>query len=309
MASEGADGQRIIESLASLREQPIFARGVQLASWALIAASALFLALVAQRHWSDVSRIALTPGQWLTLGGLASVYGGALVLLGLAWHRVLVMVGAAPPGLAHCVRAHTSAQLAKYVPGNVFHFVGRHLIHRAAGMDAKRLALAVVVENVLLLAAAACIAAVCLAVAGHGMVQTLAIGAAVLIAAGLPVAGRAVLARSGWPLRPAIAAFGAALAFFAVMALVIGALAAMLGATRTGALAGGGVAAWMAGFLTPGAPGGLGVREAVMVLTGGGGASPETLLALALLFRVVTFAGDLVCALIGRIAFRERPPV
>jgi glycosyltransferase 2 family protein len=305
MACEPARGRPILQSLAALRAHPLFARSIKLASWVLIIASALFLALVAQRYWSDVTRIALSPRQWLALGGLAFAYGTALVLLGLAWHQVLVLVGAAPPGVAHCVRAHTSAQLAKYVPGNVFHFVGRHLIHRAAGMDAKRLALAVVVENLLLLAAAACIAAACLAIAGHGMVRTVAICAAALIAAGLPILVRLALTRSGWPLRPAIAAFAAALTFFAAMALVIGALAAMLGAEGTGALAGGGVAAWMAGFLTPGAPGGLGVREAVMVLTGGGGASPETLLVLALLFRVVTFVGDMICALIGRLAFRE----
>jgi hypothetical protein len=296
---------RLMQNLAALRANPLFARCIAVAAWLLVAASVLFLALVAQRYWGELSQLALTGRQWLALGGLALVYGSALILLGFAWHQVLVMVGAAPPGVAHAVRAHTTAQIAKYVPGNVFHFVGRHLIHRAAGMDDKRLALAAVVENVILLLAAGCVAAVSLALAGNGWVRGVALAVAALLAILIPVAGGRLLARAGWSMRAAMNAFVLAILFFVIMALVIASLAAMLGAGWSGALAGGGVAAWIAGFLTPGAPGGLGVREAVMVLTGGGGARPEALLLLALLFRVVTFAGDIICSLIGRLAFRE----
>jgi uncharacterized membrane protein YbhN (UPF0104 family) len=90
------------------------------------------------------------------------------------------------------------------------------------------------------------------------------------------------------------------LAFFAVMALVLMALGRMLGLGASPVLAGGGVAAWIAGFVTPGAPGGLGVREMVMVIAGAGTASADKLLMLGVLLRVVTFGGDVVCALAGR---------
>ena len=90
------------------------------------------------------------------------------------------------------------------------------------------------------------------------------------------------------------------LAFFAVMAGVLAALGEMLGLGASPSLAGGGVAAWIAGFVTPGAPGGLGVREAVMVIVGGASASAEHLLMLGVLLRAVTFGGDLVCAVAGR---------
>ena len=103
----------------------------------------------------------------------------------------------------------------------------------------------------------------------------------------------------GLRLAPALSAFAAMLAFFAVMALVLMALGEMLGLGASPALAGGGVAAWIAGFVTPGAPGGLGIREAVMVIVGAG-TSADKLLMLGILLRVVTFGGDLVCALAGR---------
>ncbi|MBM3594986.1 MAG: hypothetical protein FJX31_04150 [Alphaproteobacteria bacterium] len=107
-------------------------------------------------------------------------------------------------------------------------------------------------------------------------------------------------------LTPALSALAAMLTFFAVMALMPMALGAMLGLGLTPAHAGGGVAAWIAGFVTPGAPGGLGVREAAMVMVRGGGAGADRLLMLGVLLLIVTFAGDLVCALAGR-ALRTLP--
>ncbi|MDG2004819.1 MAG: hypothetical protein P8J20_15965, partial [Novosphingobium sp.] len=132
------------------------------AGWLLVGASAVFLVIVARRHWAGISEIALAPGQWLAVAGLSVLYGLSLLLLAAAWHWVLVFVAAGPPDRAHSLRAYTSSQLAKYVPGNVFHLVGRHMIHRAAGMPNKRLALATLVEVLLMLAAALSVVAVSL---------------------------------------------------------------------------------------------------------------------------------------------------
>ena len=63
--------------------------------------------------------------------------------------------------------------------------------------------------------------------------------------------------------------------------------------------------AWVAGFITPGAPGGLGVREAILVtvltpLYGGG-----TAVALTIVLRICTFAADGLGFLAG-LAARKR---
>jgi hypothetical protein len=70
-------------------------------------------------------------------------------------------------------------------------------------------------------------------------------------------------------------------------------------------LGGGGVAVWIAGFVTPGAPGGLGIREAAMVMLDGSSAPARMLVVTAAMFRLVTFAGDLLCFALGRLLFRE----
>lgn len=278
---------------------------VRVAGWVLVAASAVFLVAVGRSHWSALSAIALPSSAWLAIGGLVLLYGTALLLTGLIWHAMLAFTGAGALSASHSMRAHTSAQLAKYVPGNVFHFLGRHMIHRSSGADDKRLALAAVLENLVLLFAAACIATLCLVLGGEGVYRDLALiaGTALLIALLAAVAG--VNARR-WPLVPLLAGFAAALLFFAVMAGIVAAIAMLLGAGFAWEVAGSGVAAWIAGFITPGSPGGLGVREAAMVLLGGHAAKPDVLLLTALLFRVVTFGGDVVCAALGRLLFRDR---
>ncbi len=289
----------LTQRLQALRAHPRFALAVRLGGWVLVAASALFLALVAARHWDELGGIALTGRQWATMAGLVLLYGAALFLLGLAWHAVLLALGAQPYSLAHSVRSHTSAQLAKYVPGNVFHLVGRHMLQRSrGGSDDRRLALATLSEALMLVLAAACIAAVCLALGSDGQVQRLCIAILAALLGGSALAAWRAQSRGLQP-APALGAFAAMLAFFSVMAAVLVALGDMIGLGRSPALAGGGVAAWIAGFLTPGAPGGLGIREAAMVIVGAG-ASADKLLMLGVLLRVVTFGGDLVCAVAGR---------
>ena len=280
---------------------------LRLGGWALVIASALFLVAVGYRHWSELSAIALSPVQWAAIGGLVLAYGAGLLLTGLVWHAMLVFVGAAPQDLHHSMRAHTSAQLAKYVPGNVFHFVGRHMIHRAAGMDDKRLALAAFFENLVLLVCAACVSLLCLALsnAGGRVSDFAGFGAAGLFVALVVLA--IILKATGRRIGALAAGLLSGLCFFVLMAGTLAAIAMMLGTGFAWEICGGGVAAWIAGFVTPGSPGGLGVREAAMVLLGGRAAAPDVLLMTALLFRVVTFGGDIVCAISGRMLFRERP--
>ncbi|MEZ5744001.1 MAG: hypothetical protein R3D89_09860 [Sphingomonadaceae bacterium] len=263
--------------------------------WALVALSAVFLVVVAREHWDAIGAIRLSGGAWAMVAMLALVYGLSLLLLAIGWHFVLSHARAEPVSLAHSVRAYGMAQLAKYVPGNVFHLVGRHMIHRNAGMADKALARAALAEIVLMIGAALAVVALCIAIAppamlgGYGLVAALLAG---LLALGALIV---VLRIGGGAPVHAVLAFALAFAFFTVMALMIAMLVALLGAPLSFAAAGGGVAAWLAGFVTPGAPGGLGIREAAMVLFAGGTASAEVLFVAAALFRLVSFGGDLVC--------------
>jgi uncharacterized membrane protein YbhN (UPF0104 family) len=276
------------------------------AGWLLAAASAVFLVVVARRHWDAIAGIAVTPEQWLAIAGLCLLYGTSLLLLALAWRLVLGFAGAEPPSGSHAMRAYTMAQLAKYVPGNVFHLVGRHMMHRSAGMPDKELALAALIEVLLMLAGALAIVAGALVLdmpeALRDWSGTALSGLAVLLLAALAAARR--LGRG--PIRTMLAAFLACCTFFAIMGAVIAGIVALLGGGLSWNAGAGGVAAWIAGFVTPGAPGGLGVREAALVLLGAGSAPVQVLLLAAALLRLVTFCGDLVCFVLGGLLFRDK---
>jgi len=59
--------------------------------------------------------------------------------------------------------------------------------------------------------------------------------------------------------------------------------------------------AWLAGFLAPGAPSGLGIREAVMMMFLTGLVYDDILLAALIIHRVVTMVGDVFAYFIGLI--------
>ncbi|MET0003287.1 MAG: hypothetical protein ABW087_06640 [Candidatus Thiodiazotropha sp.] len=59
---------------------------------------------------------------------------------------------------------------------------------------------------------------------------------------------------------------------------------------------------WSVGFLTPGAPSGIGIREAILILLLTPATSDANALILALLFRLVTIGGDSIFYLISLIS-------
>jgi len=207
-------------------------------------------------------------------------------------------------------------QIAKYLPGNLFHLAGRQLLGRRLGHAQATLALASLAEAASLSAIAAVLA---LPLVWRGL-DLLWNGALVLTALAAAAGslwlvrtaqGQALRARLRstspgrrmaaiglrWPqvLRAALlhASFFVAsgtLLWLLALAASDGAALALDPLTATGALA----LAWLAGFITPGSSAGIGVREAVLImtLTGALGSEASTLLALA--FRLVTTGGDVV---------------
>ena len=280
---------------------------LHLAGWLLTAASAAFLVVVAQERWGEIEATGLTPGQWGLIASLAVAYGFSLFLLAGAWHGLLRFVGAEPSGPAQSIHAFSTSQLAKYVPGNVFHLVGRHFMLRSAGIPDGKLALASALEIVLMLIGAGGVVTVAIVSHPPAALEGAALSAVRFVPAvyGLALISALLVARivgKGnllW-LLVCLAAYGL---FFALMGGTVAMIVAMVARPDPLAVAGGGVAAWMVGFVTPGAPAGLGTREAAMLLFVGNQVTASALIVSAALFRLVTFVGDLVCFGAGWLLF------
>jgi len=284
----------------------------RLLGWAAVAASLVFVGV---QVWSTAPwRLAATHAQTLVAAVMCGslLYGMAGFLLSSAWYHLL---GAGrtgtPPRLHHAVYGQT--QIAKYLPGNVFHLVGRQMMGRRLGYNQGRLALASVLETLLLLLVAGCLSlpiliprldgdlllilavtSVVLALIAARWRSTMPLGA-LLDLVGRSDHSRVLVARSiAWLLLRSLLLYGS---FFLAAAAVLWMVATSVtdpGHGRLGLADGLSVVAfaWLIGFVTPGSSAGIGVREAMLIamLEGTFGPAASGLIAIAL--RLVSVVGD-----------------
>jgi hypothetical protein len=286
----------------------------RLIGWSAVAASLGFIGLQLWQHapW----RLAYAHLEALTaaiIGG-ALLYGVAGLLLSSAWYQLLG-AGSATASLRchHAVYGRT--QIAKYLPGNVFHLVGRQVMGRRLGHGQARLAVASLLEVLLLvLIAAALSLPLVWRWLDQGMLWVGAFAAPVLALIAVRWGRRddsAFRDLAAGAVRGSLLAglrLLRAVVLYALFFLVVAAIFWILALSVSGpgrppidladsvpvvALA------WLAGFVTPGSSAGIGVREAVLIaaLEGTVGAPASALIALAL--RLVTIGGDVVFLTLG----------
>lgn len=274
---------------------------------------------VIHRLWTQFSALpagALAdawPG--LVLASLA--YAGCGLFLALIWWFALRAAGFRSASLSLSSSAFLSSQLGKYLPGNVGHFAARHLISRRHGASHRALVAATLLESLLLVAAAGVLAVLVVKPIIIGGLEPMLeyIWLVPLTAALALLVGLAAARERGWldsGLRfPRLAiemgvALCLALIFFLASSGCFLLMSNSLGTDEWLSLVPWVAAAWLLGFLIPGAPGGLGIRELVLVL----GLTPlvgEAQAALdALMFRLVTVSGDALMSAIGAAWLRRQ---
>ena len=255
---------------------------------------------------------------WLLLGVGVSLL--SLVVNGVAWGVVLRQLGLQPRWQA-LITAYLTTNLNKHLPGGVWHLASRVQLLRGADAPLLQAAsgsqalLAVVLDP--LLAAIAALALVVLGgwQGGLGLIclapllllqprwlRPLLLGLERRKAAQLGLASEDVeppaLAAAPWPSLLALLAF--VLVRFAGFACCLLAFDLQRNLDWGGWLAGFAIA-WVTGLLVPGAPGGLGVFEAVLLLRLGFAMPAGPLLALAISYRVMVSLADLLAAFTARI--------
>lgn len=229
-------------------------------------------------------------------------WAGALI-----WCLILRAVGARLE-LRRAAGICAVSQFGKYLPGNVAHHVGRVALARREGLSVDHIVASLLFETANVLLAGTL---------GAGLLLKNESAAVSVLSGGVPILGIGVAVvlvvcavlvmlwrryRQGQPQRTAVElrwlpiCFGLQCGAFVVHgAIVVLLVRGVLGmpqgsvAVLTGAFA----LAWVAGFVTPGAPAGVGIREAVISLglapsLGTGGA-----VAVAGLLRLVSVCGDL----------------
>lgn len=259
----------------------------------------LFVAFRLRTYAGEIEAGGIGVGGYVALGGLALVYGTSNLLLALGWWKSLHYLDT-PVSRGRAIRIYAASQLAKYVPGNIFQFAGRQVIGVATGIANKPLAKSTILELVLLIGGGALFSPLA-ATLIPGWVGGLSSGIAAFILLAL-----IALMVAGWLGGATLGA--AALYYFAFLAIsgtIFAAAYQIAGgnapASALPSIAGAYVLAWLAGLLTPGAPAGLGVREAVLVFLLGGVAAAPVILLAVVVGRAITVLGDVGFYLVGHI--------
>lgn len=274
---------------ASLPAARLSMRLLRWAGGALALAGTAFVALRASDYWRELGQFRVTSATWTLVIALAVLHGAATLLLASAWRDLLARRGVRA-ARTWSIKVYGLSQLAKYVPGNVFHLAGRQAIGMAAGGAGAPLACSAVEELASLAAAGMLYGWLALPLVAPRVPLT------ACVAAFFATAWLAVFLSHRLRGPHAAASLVRQMLFLAVSGAVF---AVLLGspalAMRDSLLVGAAyVLAWLGGLLTPGAPAGLGVRESILLLLLGGVATDAKLLEAVVLGRLVTLGGDLL---------------
>ncbi len=246
--------------------------------------------------------------------GLAvPIYAAGLCFAGLAWCCLQTAFLPVRPGLRVLFGTYATTQFAKYLPGNVGHYIGRHVLLRKLGMSHLALLMASLGEAGFLVLASLVWAASAMDAllpwlpVSLAAWQVLAVECVCLALAFVCLQwlrSRIARMRAWVPLHKAgwlLPVLPLQLVLFAAMALALMAPAHVLlsNAEDIWLLPAAAAASWVAGFLVVGAPAGLGVREMIFLTLLQGHMPEPDILLLAAAFRLITFGGDVMVLLIG----------
>jgi uncharacterized membrane protein YbhN (UPF0104 family) len=248
-----------------------------------------------------------SQGWWWLLLGLGLTWLSILIN-GLAWRVVLGWLGSVPEDLA-VVPLFVRSNLLKYLPGGIWHLVERVRLLRPSMGGGPALA-GVILDPLLIVAASGL-----MLMAGgwqNGLVLLAPIPALLLLprwrepilqrlerskAAQLQMAGDQPLeiegsGRSGYPWSPLAAEITFVVCRFSGFFCCVQAFNLAQPAPSQWLAAFG--LAYAIGLVVPGAPGGLGVFEATLLVRLGGGVSEAPLLAVVLSYRLISTLADVL---------------
>lgn len=288
--------------------KPGLPRVARLLGLAIVCLSVIFLG---RSLWASGLRLAAADiraasAPWLVLGAL--LFAGNHLTNSGAWVVILRQLGERLDARL-LVGIGLTSQIGKYAPGNIAHQIGRATLAKARCVAVKTVAWSALFEAAGAALACAMIAGMVAVAAPRSFAGMLHLadvrgmplfGALVVVGAVAVALIGPLIARRLLPAAPrvttgaVVAVIGCYIAGYALAGGSFYAVASALGVRDLSLLPAIGVyaAAWFVGFVTPGAPAGLGVREAILVALLSSSADPALAVTVALCHRVLTAIVD-----------------
>ncbi|MBE9051661.1 flippase-like domain-containing protein [Nostocales cyanobacterium LEGE 11386] len=261
----------------------------QIFRWLILGGTLFFLGKALKDHWSEVIAIQIDAVGWTTLAIATGVTLLAHTWGGWIWTWILHELNQPVP-VSQFIQVYLKTNIAKYLPGNVWHHYGRIVAAKNANISAGAATLSVLLEP-LLMAASALIIIVMFG--SQFTVTTITLGLRILQFVSLALVLCAVhpwflnlairfvyrlKAKKSvnnsqpivafnikrYPLRPLLGELGFLVLRGTGFILTVFALSPV-NANQIPLLLGAFSCAWLLGLVVPGAPGGLGVFEVTAI--------------------------------------------
>lgn len=283
--------------------------------WVILGGTLFFLVKALKDHWQEIAAIKVTAAGWATLAIALGVTLLAHTWSGWVWTWILHELNQ-PVSTSRFVQVYLKTNIAKYLPGNVWHYYGRIEAAKTAGVSTSVATLSVLLEPLLMAAAALVMVLLSIqSVATDNRVALqglLMLGLAIVLMAVHPrflnlairLSSRLKLKATNksavdasafevkrYPLRPLLGELGFLglrgtgflLTLLALGSLELSQIPLLLGAFSL---------AWLLGLVVPGAPGGLGVFEATAIALLEQHLSPGLVISAIALYRLVSILAE-----------------
>lgn len=293
--------------------------------WFLFGGILFFLAKTLKDHWQEVRALEINGATLALLTVALGITLIAHIWSGWVWHLILKAIGQPRDG-RWTTMVYLKTNIAKYLPGNVWHFYGRVRALQSSGSSTGAAIVGVVLEPLLMAAAALGLAAISFSVTVANDWRLLIISLSALGAMLVAIHPRflnPVLQRLGkakarsqgltvitstlrlnaYPWRSlvgelgfvALRGLGFVMTLVALQSFKPGQFFPIMGAFSI---------AWLMGLVVPGAPGGVGVFEAVAIAILGNQLPSGLLISSVALYRLISTLAEALGA--GLIWLEER---
>ena len=121
--------------------------------WLILGGTLFFLLKALKDNWLGVSSIRINITGWLILGSATVVTLLAHIWAGWVWTWVLKELNQSVSSIEF-IQVYLKTNIAKYLPGNVWHYYGRIMAAKNANISTNIATLSVLLEPLLMLAAA-----------------------------------------------------------------------------------------------------------------------------------------------------------
>ena len=295
-----------------------------LGRWLVAGAAVAFLLHTLVRYRAEVSAIRIDVQGWRLLLGALGITLGAHVWAGWVWSWALQALQQMITG-RWSTRVYLQTNLLKYLPGNVWHFFGRVRALQTVGTDQGTALIGVALEPLLMAAAALLIGIATPTrywpwqIVGLGLVLELLTPRRLN-----PVVerlGRSKAAKASeefnvqnskfkalspasapglhrYPLKPLVGQLGYVLLRGVGFVLVLSAVTPLVLSDWPSTVSAFALA-WLGGLVVPGAPGGLGVFEAIALGLLQGHFTPAAVLSGVVLYRLVNTVAEALGAMLA----------